>query len=192
MTRLFHLAKKITRTNKILFDGNVIANGAVALTGTKPSISFRCRVTVSAVTGHTDMTGSLAVGADSLVFVQAGAKTTDTLLSALPVVVNNGLNCHVLIEAIDEDGNDISVDMENDLPCRIWQKQRYIKTVDQEIVSIRETLLWAEDDTILPETLIKFDVNNKTDPTNGDIKPVVSVDLIEGIGGVEHIRVLRF
>jgi hypothetical protein len=46
MGRFLHLAKRCTHTAKELYDG-VAPSGAVTLTGTAPTVSFRCLVTVA-------------------------------------------------------------------------------------------------------------------------------------------------
>lgn len=46
MSRFLHMAKRCTHAVKELYDG-VAPSGAVTLTGTAPSVSFRCRVTVA-------------------------------------------------------------------------------------------------------------------------------------------------
>lgn len=61
---------------------------------------FKCAVTLSVVTGHADVNGSITIGAETLAFTSATRKTTTTLLTALPVVSVTGLDCQILIEAV--------------------------------------------------------------------------------------------
>jgi hypothetical protein len=63
-------------------------------------VPFKCAVTLSAVTGHADVAGSITIGSETLSFNSATKKTTTTLLSALPVVSVIGLDCNILIEAV--------------------------------------------------------------------------------------------
>jgi hypothetical protein len=65
-----------------------------------PAVPFKCAVTCSAVTGHTDVIGSITIGSETLSFTSATKKTTTTLLSALPVVSVADLDCNILIEAV--------------------------------------------------------------------------------------------
>jgi hypothetical protein len=96
-------ASLVTKAHHKLYDATSAAT--LTLTGTLPSIAFRCKVTVSSVAGHTDVAGSVTVGSETaLAFTVAGSKTTTTNLTALPVVTTTNLDCHILIEAIDSGG----------------------------------------------------------------------------------------
>jgi hypothetical protein len=74
---------------------------------TPPTGSFRCKVTLSSVAGHTDCTGTVTVGSEILTFTAAGTKTTTVTLTAKPVVVYANIDCHIHITAIDTSGADI-------------------------------------------------------------------------------------
>lgn len=93
---------RVTRGNHELYDGTTAAT--LTLTGSLPSVSFRCKVTISAVAGHTDVAGSVVVGSETLTFAAAGTKTTTTALSALPTITTSGLDCNILVEAITTGG----------------------------------------------------------------------------------------
>ena len=98
----------LTYANHELYDGTAAAT--LALAGSLPSVSFRCKVTISAATGHADVAGSVVVGAETLAFDAAGTKTTTTALSALPIITTSGLDCHILIEAITTGGAPIQAE----------------------------------------------------------------------------------
>ena len=98
----------ITYGNHELYDDTTAAT--LTLTGSLPSVSFRCRVTISAVTGHSDVAGSVVVGAETLAFTAAGSKTATSALSALPVITTSGLDCNILIEAITTGGAPIQAE----------------------------------------------------------------------------------
>jgi hypothetical protein len=70
-------------------------------------VAYKCAATVSAVTGHTDVTGSLTIGSETISFSAATRKTFTTLLTALPVVSASGLDCNILIEALTSGGANI-------------------------------------------------------------------------------------
>jgi hypothetical protein len=100
-------AHLVTKATNELFDG-VPTTSPITLTGTKPSVAFKCRATVSSVSGHTDCSGSLIIGSETLSFLASGGKkTTTVLLSALPTVSYTSLDCNILIECIDSGGADI-------------------------------------------------------------------------------------
>lgn len=88
-----------------LFDG--LTSATLSLTGTKPTVPFRCAVTLSSVTGHTDCAGTVTIGSEIITFVEAGRKTSATLLTALPTITTSGLDCGILITCIDLSGDDL-------------------------------------------------------------------------------------
>jgi hypothetical protein len=98
----------ITYANHDLYDS--LSAATLTLTGSLPSVSFRCKVTISAVAGHTDVAGSVVVGSETLDFLAAGTKTTTTALSALPIITTSGLDCNILVEAITTGGAPIQAE----------------------------------------------------------------------------------
>lgn len=98
----------LTYANHELYDDTTAAT--LTLTGSLPSVNFRCRVTISAATGHTDVAGSVVVGSETLDFLAAGTKTTTTALSALPIITTSGLDCNILVEAITTGGAPIQAE----------------------------------------------------------------------------------
>lgn len=98
----------ITYANHELYDG--LSAATLTLTGSLPSVPFRVAVTISSVTGHADVAGSVVVGSETLTFAAAGKKTTTTVLSALPTITTSGLDCHILIEAITTGGAPIQAE----------------------------------------------------------------------------------
>lgn len=97
-----HTAYLVEKSNHVLYDG--LAAATLTLAGSLPAVAFRVAVTLSSVTGHTDVAGSVVVGSETLTFTAAGKKTTTTALSALPVVTTSSLDCNILIEAITTGG----------------------------------------------------------------------------------------
>jgi hypothetical protein len=87
----------------ILYDALSVAT--LTLTGLLPSTSpFRCKVTVSAILGHTDVIGRVTVGTENLDFLVAGSKVTTINLTVLPTITTSNLDCNIRIEAIDSGG----------------------------------------------------------------------------------------
>jgi len=92
--------------NWVLFDGlqPVIPVGPV------PTIPFRVAITISALpaTGtslaHEDVTGSVFVNSEELVFTRATRLTNSQELTALPTITATGLDCNILVECISVGG----------------------------------------------------------------------------------------
>ena len=79
---------------------------------TPPTGSFRCKATVSAVEGHTTcgtptVKGHITIGSETQDFAGAGTKIFTTTLTAKPVITYSGLDCMIVITAIDTGGADI-------------------------------------------------------------------------------------
>jgi len=96
-------AYRVVKGKHKLYDDTTAAT--LNLTGSLPSVPFRVAVTLSSVTGHTDVAGTVTVGSETLTFTTATRKTTTTLLSALPTITTSGLNCNILVEAITSAGD---------------------------------------------------------------------------------------
>lgn len=99
----------VTYSNHILYDGTPSVS-PITLTGSAPNTAFRCKVTISAVTGHADVAGTITIGTETLTFAAAGTKTATSALSALPVITTSGLDCNILIEAITTGGAPIQAE----------------------------------------------------------------------------------
>lgn len=100
-------AYRVERANWVIFDGLASVLPSLASGDGLPAVVFKCAVTVSAVTGHTDVAGSVTIGSETSTFVAATRKTTTILLTALPVVSASGLDCNILIEALSAGGANI-------------------------------------------------------------------------------------
>ncbi len=98
----------VTNANQILYNASSAAT--LTLTGSLPSVAFRCSVRLYAATGKTDCAGRVTVGAENLDFLAAGKKTTTTLLTALPTITTTNLNCMIEILAIDSGGSPIEIE----------------------------------------------------------------------------------
>jgi len=94
-------AYKIGLANWELFDGLP----PVDLDTTIPTDPFRLSFTVSAVTGHTTVAGSITVDdGEEITFTQAGRRTNTYQLTALPDLDIDGLDCNILVECISSGG----------------------------------------------------------------------------------------
>jgi hypothetical protein len=89
-----------------------------------PSVPFRCAVTLSSVTGHADCAGSITIGSEILTFTAAGKKTTTTFLPALPVISPAGLDCNILVEAMNSGGAPILKETTTAIKCRFMKSQK--------------------------------------------------------------------
>ena len=115
---------KVNITNWVLYNDEPAAS-PITLTNTAPAVSFRCRATVTSATGHTDCTGSLVIGTETLTFTASGQKKTTTIpLTSLPTVTYTGLDCTILIEAIDLSGANIKEETATTLKCRFQNTQK--------------------------------------------------------------------
>jgi len=111
---------------------NDTSAATLTLTGTLPTVPFRCKVTISSVTGHADVTGHVFINAADLNFLAAGTKTSTILLTALPTVPITGLDCNILIEAIDSGGAPISQDTQTEIDCRFQDTQKSFQNAQGE------------------------------------------------------------
>lgn len=116
-------AYRVDRANWRIYNG--LSSGVGTLNGDGlQSVPFRCAVTVSVATGHTDCAGSITVGSETLTFTAVGKKTTTTSLSALPVIACTGLDCNVLVEALNSGGAPILKETATAIKCRFMNSQK--------------------------------------------------------------------
>jgi hypothetical protein len=106
--KLVDSAYLVTHAAASLFDGTMAASPTIGAWPT--GITGRCKVTLSSVSGHTDMAGTITIGSETLTFTQAGTKTTTVNLTAKPTVTSSGLDCHAHITVIDSGGADVQVE----------------------------------------------------------------------------------
>jgi hypothetical protein len=104
---------------------NAASAATLTLTGSLPSVAFRCSVRLYTATGKTDCTGSVIVGSEPLAFTGAGKKTTTTLLTALPVVTTSNLNCMIEIIALNSGGAEIQVETSTAIDIKFRDEAEY-------------------------------------------------------------------
>lgn len=105
---LFQDAYKVVTAAKQLYSGLTAAS--LTMTATAPAEAFRVAITLSAITGHADVAGTVTVGSEVITFTTATRKTTTTLLSARPVVQCANLDCNILVECINSGGAPITAE----------------------------------------------------------------------------------
>lgn len=97
-------AYRVDKANWKIFTGLASVLPTLTSGDGLPAVPFKCAVTVSAITGHVDVAGSVVVGEEVLAFTAATRKTTTVLLTTLPVITQMGLDCNILIEALSSGG----------------------------------------------------------------------------------------
>jgi hypothetical protein len=112
----------------------------LVLTKGAPPISFRVKVTASAVDTHTDCAGTVTVNSETLTFTGAGTKSTTTTLTSLPTITTANLDCWLVIWAIDTSGTDYYEVTWTDFDCR-WE--------DAQIAYYTPAGAWAQSNAIV-------------------------------------------
>lgn len=186
-----HLARKVTKAAVTFFSG--VSSATLTLIGTWPANGSKLQIVASSVTGHADCAGRVTInGSENIDFVAAGKKTSTVALTARPTIVTSNLDCNLVITCLDSGSQPIYTSTETDLPCRIYLKRKYLPSPQGGFTQIQETLLECRDLTIIPTNVIKFDITNRKGPTAGIEYTVSAIDPVDGPGGTEHKRMLRF
>jgi hypothetical protein len=186
-----HLAKKVVKALVTFYNG--ISSGSLTLIGAWPTNGSKLQIVASSVTGHTDCTGRVTInGTENIDFVAAAKKISTTALTTRPTITTSNLDCNMVITCLDPGSQPIYTSTETDLPCRIYLKRKYLPAPQGGFTQIQETLLECRDLTIIPGTTIKFDITNRKVPTAGIEYTVSAIDPVDGPGGTEHKRMIRF
>ncbi len=69
-----------------------------------PDGAYRLAITVSPVTGHTAVEGTVTIDEEELEFTEATRLTNEDELTGLPEISVEGLDCNILIECISSTG----------------------------------------------------------------------------------------
>lgn len=183
MISLIDDALKIVRANHVLYSG-LSGSTALALTGALPAVPFRCEVSVSPTTGHTDCVGSLAIGGETLAFSAAGKKKSTVNLAALPTITPSGLDCNVLVEAISPGGSVLQLETSTAIKIRMKSKSKSIPSPAGGWESIRESyaLSWASD-AVEKGNIIRYGGKDYT---------VSAIEPMRGFASSEIVRKLIF
>lgn len=85
-----------------------------------PSSTFRLVARVARASRHTTCEGSISInGSETLAFTASGQKkTSKTFLAAKPVITVAGLDCTIIITAVDKNGQTILQEAATDIKCR--------------------------------------------------------------------------
>lgn len=169
---------RVNRGTHELFDG--VPTSSPLTLHAAPNTSFRCRVTLSSVTGHTDCIGSVSIGSETLTFIQAGTKQTTVLLSALPVTTYANLDCNILITAIDSGGAPIASDTQTALDCRFQDTQKSFRLPSGEF-SQSQAIAYTDDSSCVIGTLFSY---------GGYDYSIAQVSVMTGLDGIEEGRKL--
>jgi hypothetical protein len=110
-------AYKVSQNLHTLY--NALSAATLTLISTAPTVPFRCAVTISSVTGHSDCIGHVYVGSEDLDFSAAGKKLTKTNLTSIPVITTSSLDCSILITCITAMGADIIKETQAAILC-LW------------------------------------------------------------------------
>lgn len=171
-------ASRIDLTNWRIFSG--LPSALPTLNGDGlPAVAFKCAVTLSSVTGHTDVAGSVTVGGETLTFTVAARKTTTVSLSALPAISTTGLDCNVLVEAITIGGANILHESTTAILVRFRKAQKeYADAMGEKARS--EAIADTTDLTFESEDVLRF---------NGDDYEVKATESFpDGVGGNQYVR----
>ena len=173
-------AYRVLVSNWVLYNDEP-ASSPITLTGDLPSVSFRCRAKVSSATGHTDCAGTLTIGTETLTFSATGqTKITTVNLSALPTVTYSGLDCTILIEAIDSAGAPLRIETAKEVSCRFQDTQKSFRDA-QGNWSLSSAIAYVNEPEFVIGTKISYD---------GYDYDIAQISIMTGLGGAEMGRKL--
>jgi hypothetical protein len=195
MSRFLHLAKRCAHAAVTLHSG--ISSATLTLTGTWPLNGSKLAIVASAVVGHTNC-GSVGTpglitinGGTPISFTQAARKTSTVSLSAIPTITVANMDCDLVITVLDSGLAPIYATVETDLHCKIEIKSKSIPAPQGGWTSIASTQMQARGHFEVGD-LIKFDIDDPFDPTNGIEHPIVSFGPKAAYMGKEDIKILAF
>lgn len=145
---------RVTKANHTLYDG--LSAAALSLTGSLPSVAFRCAVTLSTATGRTDCAGSVVVGSETLAFTAAGKKITTVSLSALPTITTANIDCNILVEAITTGGAPIQEETHTEIYCRFQNTQKAFQNSAGEWTQ-SQAVAFVSDSNLVLGSVFSFD-----------------------------------
>ena len=141
----------VTKSIKELYDA-VPASSPISasLIATPPTVAYRCRVTLSASSTHTDCAGSVTVGSDTLTFAAAGTKicTTTITASTKPAVSYSGIDCNLKIECVDVGGQPIYSETLTSVDVSWNDTQKWIPAPEGGWTAITATTAETDNSTI--------------------------------------------
>lgn len=161
---------------------NAASAATLTLTGTLPSVAFRCSVRLYTATGKTDCAGRVTVGSENLDFLAASKKTTTTLLTALPVVTTANLNCMIEIIALNSGGAEILTETLTAIDVKFRDEAEYYSQAIGGFV--KRPAQCVTDETVSQvNDVIRY---------NGVDYPIKAIHAKRDRLGIERRRVLQF
>lgn len=175
-------AYKIGLANWVLYDGLQ----PVILDEDIPAEPFRLAFTLSEVTGHTTLEGSITVdGDEEIEFNQAGRRTNTYHLDALPVLTIAGLDCNILVECVSEGGAPLKKETLTEIEIVCFPKTRIVK--DPAGSGSQETNY----DVYTEAVLAIGDQIRYTDPHQGQTIDIYVVDVSSAIDLEDNTQPFR-
>lgn len=142
----------VTKSVHELYDAvptaSPISSSAIS---TPPTVAYRCRVTVTSATGHTDCAGSITIDGEALTFTATGQKkicTTSITASTKPAITYSGLDCQITIECVDSGGAPIYSETETVINVAWNDTQKWVPAPEGGWTAISNTTASTEDSTI--------------------------------------------
>lgn len=142
-------------------------------------------------TSGLDVAGTVTITTETITYTVAATKTTTVILTSLPVVTYANLDCKITIKCINSGGAPLYIETETNLPCKIEIKSKSVPRPEGGWTSIQSTQMQARG-TFAAGDLIKFDIANPTDPTDGTAHPVANWRPKLANMGKENIKILEF
>jgi hypothetical protein len=170
----------VTKALASIFDGTMIASPTISTWPT--GITGRCKVTLSSVTGHVDVAGTITIGTETLTFTQAGTKTTTVNLTTKPTVTSSGLDCHCHITVINTGGADVQVETINAIDIKWKDETKYFSSSIGNFV-IRPAHCTTDETASQVGDVVRY---------AGIDHPIKAIHTIDGRHGLEIKRKLEF
>lgn len=181
---LNHTAYIVTKTTISLY--NSTSSGTLTITATPPTVDYRCRVTLTSVTGHTDCVGTVTVDGEVLTFTACNQKkigTTTIDANTRPTITTANIDCNVFVECIDLGGVDIKYETTSSFPCRFSEKSHRVLDSTGAWTSKKSTVCFTTSSSPNVGSIIRY----------GSIDYMVSDVLIRtGKDGIEDFRTIIF
>jgi hypothetical protein len=158
---------------------NDLSAATLVLTNTAPTVTFRCKITVSVDGAHSDVAGTVTVNAEVMTFTSATTKTTTTNLTVLPTITTANLDCKVVITCIDTGGVAIYLNTYADFVCR-WE--------DVNVLFMNNLGAWTQSNAkvVCKEAYAVGDYLRKKNTTTE--YPIKQVVVVTDLDAVEQFR----
>jgi len=142
-------------------------------------------------TSGLDVVGTVTIATETITYTVAATKTTTVSLTSLPAVSYANIDCKITIKCINSGGAPLFIETETNLPCKIEVKTKNIPSPTGGWTSIQATEMQARG-TFAIDDIVKFDIDNPFDPTDGIEYQIVAIRPKVGYMGKENIKILTF